>query len=220
VIRGEVGRLELYDALHLCEFTRTTGSVLVSGSGRGGTVWLHDGAVSFAETASGSDRGLRWAGISHDLWSAARSAGRGWSALIDGGLAPTELRSFVQDRIETTVAELASIPSPRIEITADPGWFGHDLTFAVPAIIDGARTINSGGELIGDMSPDALIALCPSSSPVTLGARQWNVIAEVIGTIELAGLRRLVGNQGAIEFVRFLHDRSLAATVMAMPALD
>jgi hypothetical protein len=220
VIRGEIGSLELYDALHLCEFTRTTGSVLVTGSGRSGVIWLHDGAVSFAETAGGPDRGLTQVSISPDLWITARSSGRGLSALIDGGVAPTEVRSFVKDRIETTVAELASIPSPLIEVTADRGWFGHEITFAVPAVIDAARVINFGGELIGDTSPDALIALCPSNVPVTVGAEQWNVIAEVIGTVELATLRRMVGNRRATEFARFLQGRSLASTVMAMPTLD
>ncbi|MGF1665483.1 MAG: DUF4388 domain-containing protein [Acidimicrobiia bacterium] len=220
MIRGEIGSLELYDALHLCEFTRTTGAVLVSGSGRSGAIWLHDGAVSFAETDGGGDRGLNRAGIAPEPWAIARSSGRAGSALIDGGVSAVELRSFVKERIEVAVAELASIPGPRIEVTGDPGWFGHDIVFAVPVVIEAARIINFGGELIGDTSPDTLIALCPSTAPVTVSAEQWNVIAEMIGTIELATLRRMVGNRPAIEFVRFLQGRSLASTVMAMPTLD
>ncbi len=220
MIRGDIGSLELYDALHLCEFTRTTGSMVVSGSVRSGVIWLHDGTVTFAEIGGGLDRGLAAAGIGSDLWVAARSSGHGAQTLIDAGLSAFDLRAFVQERIETTVAELATVAGPRIEITADPGWFGHDHAFPVTAVIEGARIVNFGGELIGDTSHDALIALCPADAPVTMGAEHWNVIAEVIGAVELATLRRKVGNRPATEFVRFLQGRSLATSVMAMPPLD
>jgi hypothetical protein len=220
VIRGDIGGLGLYDALHLCEFTRTTGSVLVTGPGRSGTIWLHDGAVSFAETDGGVDRGLARAGINAELWALAVSSGRGSSVLIDGGLTPVELRAFVEDRVEATVAELAAIPDPRVEVAGDPGWFGSDQLVPISEVIDAARIINYGGQLIGDTGADALIALCPSDAAVTVTAEHWNVLVDLIGTVDLATLRRRVGNRPAIDFVRFLQGRSLASTVMALPPIE
>jgi len=225
VILGSIAGLGLYDALNLCEFTLSSGSLRATGSNKSGSIDLHEGTIVFAEIDGRPAAGIHRFGVASDMWESVRAdpgaGGRAVSALLDRGADPAEIRRFVRYRIEHVVAELAAVDGLHLDVVAETGWFGSELPRAIPEVIDAARVINFGGELIGDSTPDALIAMCPmDSGTISFGANEWTAIAELIGAVDLATLRAKLGNRRATELVRFLQARSLATAVVAMPTLE
>lgn len=217
MISGPLPGIGLYDALHLCEFGLAAGTLRVDGGGRSGAIHLAGGFITFGEMTGRRDELVERHGISLGVWNEAvtRSSGNVAGALIDAGTDPGRVRRFVQERIERAVAELATLPDPRLEVDPTPGWFGDSPTFQVPAVVDVARLINMGGDLIGEHVDEAVVALCPTNTPVTLPPDHWNVVAGLLDSIELSGLVESIGRRRAMEFVRFLQMRSLASTMKA-----
>ncbi|MDH4117569.1 MAG: hypothetical protein OEX04_19020 [Acidimicrobiia bacterium] len=226
MITGDISQLGLFDALHLCEFLLATGTLRSSSASKSGLIYLDKGRISFAELEGRQDATIdvERSGIDPRLWHRIVSMspnGAAASTLIDLGAEPDAVRRFVRRRIDNVVAELALLDDSHLDMTPEPGWFGAEITHSITSVVDAARVINFGGELVGDSTTDALVALCPTdANTVTLGTQEWNVIAELIGAVDLANLRSRVGGREATAFVRFLQSRSLATAVVAMPGLE
>lgn len=191
----------------------------MEGGGRSGVIHLSGGAITFGEMTGRRDDLVERHGIASAVWTeaVATAPGNVAEALIDAGTDPGRVRRFVQERIERAVAELATLPDPRLEVDPTAGWFGDAMRFQVPGVVDVARLINMGGDLIGEHVDDALVALCPTDTPVTLPPDHWNVIAGLLDGIELSGLSEMIGRRRTTEFIRFLQVRSLATTMVAVP---
>lgn len=225
MIAANLDGMGLFDALNLCEFTLATGTLTITGGALTGSVQLHLGALSYAEIEGREEIGLERWGIGTELWRRSRAEGEVVSGLLDRGSEPAAIRSFVLDRLHRTIADLAGISEPHISFDPRPGWFGHELTFPVGEVIEGARIINFGGSLVGD-GDQALVALCPATTPVTIPPEHWNLLAAMVGAFDLDELRRTLGMRPATDLVRFLQTRGLATAVlssqqmMSVEALD
>lgn len=227
MIYGDFSNLSLFDALNFCEFTLARGTLRASSPQKSGVLYLASGELAFAELEGREMATIdaERAGLDPDIWVrvAGDPANRGAvvAALLDEGIDADSVRRFVRQRIEHVLAELVLVDDLTLELTADEGWFGSELAFPISSSIEAARVINFGGQLVAETATDALIALCPTEeSSVTLGAGQWNIVAELIGAVDLSSLREKVGGSDAIEFVRFLQSRSLATAVVAMPTVE
>jgi hypothetical protein len=224
MITGDISNLALFDALNLCEFMLVTGTLRGRSSVKSGSIYLDQGRLTFAEIEgrerasidaerSGMDPVL-WTDVAIDPFHRGSIA----SALIEKGADPVSLRRFIRRRIENVVAELALTDDLKLDLSVESGWFGNEITYPIASIIDAARVINFGGELVGDRTGNALIAFVPTDhATVMLGAEEWNALANLLGPMDLAGLRERLGDQRAIRFVRFFQSRSLATALMAMP---
>lgn len=226
MIDGDISELALYDALNLCEFMLVSGTLRATSELKSGAIYLSEGRIAFAEIEGRATASIdaERSGVDASLWSevAVDPGNRGAiaSVLIEQGADPESLRRFVRRRIENVVAELALTDGLRLDMILEPGWFGSELTYSISSVIDAARVINFGGELVGDTTGSALIAFCHvDGGNVTVGADEWNAVAELLGAVDLATLRERLGPQRAVRFVRFFQSRSLATAITAMPDL-
>lgn len=227
MIPGDLRNLSLFDALNLCEFTLASGTLWARSSRKSGALYLSSGELTFAELEGRELATIdaERAGLDGEIWTRtaedADNHGSMVSALSDAGANHDSVRRFVRQRIEHVLAELVLVDDLEIDLATDEGWFGSELAFPAATLIEAARVINFGGQLIAETASDALIALCPTDgSNVTLGADHWNVMAELIGAIDLGELRDKIGHTEAVEFVRFLQSRSLATAIVAMPSIE
>ncbi len=226
MISGDISELALYDALNLCEFMLVSGTLRCTSESKSGSLYLSDGRLAFAEISGREVATIdaERSGLDGSLWSsvAIDPSNRGAiaSVLIQQGADPDSLRRFIRRRIENVVAELALTHDLRLDIVLEPGWFGAEVTHPISSIIDAARVINFGGELVGDATGNALVAFCPvDDGNVMLGAEEWNSLVDLLGAVDLGYLRERLGSQRAIRFVRFFQSRSLATAITAMPDL-
>jgi hypothetical protein len=224
MITGDISTLALFDALNLCEFMLVTGTLRGTSPLKSGAIYLYEGRLAFAEIEGRETASIdaERSGVDPSLWStvAVDPTHRGSmaSALIEQGADPTSLRRFIRRRIENVVAELALTDGLRLDLSVESGWFGTEVTFPIASVIDAARVINFGGELVGDNTGNALVAFVPTdNATVMLGAEEWNALADLMGPLDLSWLRERLGDQRAIRFVRFFQSRSLATAIMAMP---
>lgn len=226
MLNGDISDLALYDALNLCEFMLVSGTLRCTSEMKSGAIYLSEGRLAFAEI-EGRERAsidAERSGVDPSLWSTVavdpRNRGAIASVLIEQGADPESLRRFIRRRIENVVAELALAEGVRLDLTLEPGWFGAEVTYSISSVIDAARVINFGGELVGDNTANALVAFCPvDGGNVMLGADEWNAMADLMGAVDLDWLRERLGSQRAVRFVRFFQSRSLATAIAAMPDL-
>jgi hypothetical protein len=226
MISGDISELALYDALNLCEFMLVSGTLQATSATRSGSVYLSNGRLAFAEIEGRGTASIdaERSGVDPSLWSKVaidpENRGSIASILIERGADPESLRRFIRRRIENVVAELALATDLTLDLKLEPGWFGEEITFPISSVIDSARVINFGGELVGDATGHALIAFCQvDSGSVTLGAEEWNALADLLAAVDLGSLRDRLGPDRAVRFVRFFQSRSLATAITAMPDL-
>lgn len=218
---SDLSGLGLFDALNFCEFTLAYGVVQIDSPGCSGRIHVHDGDITFAETSDASEgvADVEGAGIPVEVWQSVatdpQARGSVPSALIDRGVDPAAVRRFVRRRVERVVARLALETDHRVSTVPDGGWFGNEIGVPISVVIQSARVINYGGELVGDQTGDALIAVTPSDeATIVLGGDHWAAIAELLGATSLGALREKLGGRRAVELVRFLQSRGLASVVL------
>ena len=191
---------------------RQTGALVVDGHAHGvpgGTVYLLEGAVIYAESPAAP-------GVGELLTASGRLAGRTWQAAMDAGTAQAQVGRLLVDQGHLTQGELELCVLGAIY---DAGYFALSPTFAPAEFLDGAthwlgpvvrvdpaavtREARRRARLLDQIYPLAQVdsaPVIPVPRPpverVALTAQQWELIVHADGQRTPADLAQLLGRAG------------------------
>ncbi|MFG1609314.1 MarR family transcriptional regulator [Actinoplanes sp. NPDC049265] len=191
---------------------RQTGALVVDGhpgGSPGGAVYLHDGAVVYAESPAAP-------GVGELLTASGRLAGRTWQAALDAGTAGARVGRLLLDQGHLTQGELelcvlgaiydaayfALAPaSAPVEFRAGAGhWLGTVVRVEAAAVNREARR---RARLLDEIYPHGKVDAAPvipvpraPRERVTLTALQWELLVHADGQRTPADLAQLLGRAG------------------------
>ena len=187
---------------------RQTGALVVGGH-PGGTVYLIEGQVSYAESAAAP-------GVGELLTASGRLAARTWQAALDAGTSRAQVGQFLLDQGHLTQGELELCV---LGATYDAAYFALSPASAPVDFLDGAahwlgpvvrvdpgavtREARRRARLLDEIFPDPQIdtaAVIPVPRPpierITLTAAQWELLMQADGQRTPADLAQLLGRAG------------------------
>ena len=191
---------------------RQTGALVVGGhpgGSPGGAVYLHEGAVIYAESPAAP-------GVGELLTSSGRLAGRTWQAALDAGSAQSRVGRLLLDQGHLTQGELelcvlgaiydaayftlAPANAP-VEFRAGAGhWLGSVVRVDAAAV---NRESRRRVKLLDEIFPHAQVDSAPVTpvprapvERVTLTALQWELLVHADGQRTPADLAQLLGRAG------------------------
>jgi hypothetical protein len=199
---------------------RRTGALVVGGH-PGGTVYLLEGHVTYADSPAAP-------GVGELLTASGRLAGRTWQAALDAGTAPAQVGRILLEQGHLTQGELELCV---LGALYDAAYFALSPTSAPVEFLDGAmhwlgtvirvdpaavnREARRRARLLEEIFPDARIdtaPVIPAPRPpverVTLTALQWELMVQADGQRTPADLAQLLGRAG---FATIQELRRLAA---------
>ncbi len=193
---------------------RRTGALVVGGHGRpgghpGGTIYLLDGAVVYAESPAAP-------GVGELLTSSGRLAGRTWQAALDAGTSRAGVGQVLLEQGHLTQGELelcvlgatydaayfALAPQAApVEFAADvTHWLGPVVRVDAAAV---SREAARRARLLDEIHPHPEIDTAPvipvprpPVERVTLTALQWELLVHADGQRTPADLSQLLGRAG------------------------
>lgn len=192
---------------------KQTGALVVGGPAvggpPGGTVYLIEGLVSYAESASAP-------GVGELLTASGRLAARTWQAALDAGTAEARVGRILLDAGHLTQGELELAV---LGATYDAAYFALAPASARVAFLDGAthwmgrvvrveaaaitREARRRTRLLDEICPDPRIdtePVIPVPRPpverVTVTAAQWELLMQADGQRTPADLAQLLGRAG------------------------
>lgn len=187
---------------------RQTGALVVGGQ-PGGTVYLIDGLVSYAESPSAP-------GVGELLTASGRLAPRTWQAALDAGTSRAQVGRLLLDQGHLTQGELELVV---LGTTYDAAYFALAAASAPVDFLDGAthwmgqvvrveaaainRESRRRARLLDEICPDPRIdtePVIPVPRPpverVTVTAAQWELLVQADGQRTPADLAQLLGRAG------------------------
>ena len=187
---------------------RRTGALVVGGH-PGGTVYLIEGKVTYAESAAAP-------GVGELLTASGRLAGRTWQAALDAGTSRARVGELLiaqghltQGELELCVLgavydaayfALAPPAAPVDFLEGATHWLGPVVRVEAAAVNREARR---RARLLDEIFPDARVdaaPVTPASRPpverVTLTAAQWELLVSADGQRTPADLAQLLGRAG------------------------
>ncbi len=187
---------------------RQTGALVVGGQ-PGGTVYLVEGQVSYAESAAAP-------GVGELLTASGRLAARTWQAALDAGTSRARVGRILLDQGHLTQGELELCV---LGATYDAGYFALSPASAPVDFLDGAthwlgqvvrvdpaaltREARRRARLLDEIYPHPQLdtaAVIPVPRPpverVTLTAAQWELLVHADGQRTPADLAQLLGRAG------------------------
>ena len=185
-----------------------TGALVVGGQ-PGGTVYLLEGRVTYAESAAAP-------GVGELLTASGRLAARTWQAALDAGTSRAQVGQLLLEQGHLTQGELELCV---LGATYDAGYFALSPTSAPVDFLDGAthwlgpivrvdpaavtREARRRARLLDEIHPNAQLdtaAVIPVPRPpverVTLTAAQWELLVHADGQRTPADLAQLLGRAG------------------------
>ncbi|GLZ01326.1 DUF4388 domain-containing protein [Actinoplanes sp. NBRC 103695] len=203
---------------------RQTGALVVGGhpgGSPGGAVYLHDGAVIYAESPASP-------GVGELLTSSGRLAARTWQAALDAGSPQSRVGRLLLDQGHLTQGELElcvlgaiydaayfALGSASAPVEFRPGaghWLGTVVRVDAAAV---NRESRRRSRLLDEIFPNALIDSAPVTpvpraplERITLTALQWELLVHADGQRTPADLAQLLGRAG---FATIQELRRLAA---------
>jgi hypothetical protein len=207
---------------------RQTGALVVGGH-PGGTVYLLEGAVVYAESPAAP-------GVGELLTASGRLAGRTWQAALDAGTGPARVGQLLLDQGHLTQGELELCVLGAIY---DAGYFALSPAAAPVEFLDGAthwlgpvvrvdpaavnREARRRARLLDEIHPHPQVDTAPVSpvpraptERITLTAPQWELLVHADGQRTPADLAQLLGRAG---YATIQELRRLAALgLIEMPA--
>jgi hypothetical protein len=205
---------------------RQTGALVVGGH-PGGTVYLIEGRVTYAESASAP-------GVGELLTASGRLAGRTWRAALDAGTSRAQVGELLVTQGHLTQGELELCVLGAIY---DAGYFALSPAAAPVEFLDGAvhwlgpvvrvdaaavnREARRRCRLLDEIFPDSRVDVAPvipvPRAPVervTLTAPQWELLVSADGQRTPADLAQLLGRAG---YATIQELRRLAALGLIEP---
>jgi hypothetical protein len=205
---------------------RQTGALVVGGH-PGGTVYLIEGRVTYAESASAP-------GVGELLTASGRLAGRTWQAALDAGTSRARVGELLVTQGHLTQGELELCVLGAIY---DAGYFALSPAAAPVDFLDGAvhwlgpvvrvdaaavnRESRRRSRLLDEIFPDPRVDVAPvipvPRAPVervTLTAPQWELLVNADGQRTPADLAQLLGRAG---YATIQELRRLAALGLIEP---
>jgi len=187
---------------------RQTGALVVGGQ-PGGTVYLIDGLVSYAESPAAP-------GVGELLTASGRLAPRTWQAALDAGTSRAQVGRLLLDQGHLTQGELELVV---LGTTYDAAYFALAAASAPVDFLDGAthwmgqvvrveaaainRESRRRARLLDEICPDPRIdtePVIPVPRPpverVTVTAAQWELLVQADGQRTPADLAQLLGRAG------------------------
>ena len=187
---------------------RQTGALVVGGQ-PGGTVYLIEGQVSYAESAAAP-------GVGELLTASGRLAARTWQAALDAGTSRAQVGQLLLDQGHLTQGELELCV---LGATYDAAYFALSPASAPVDFLDGAahwlgqvvrvdpgavtREARRRARLLDEIFPYPQIdtaAVIPVPRPpierITLTAAQWELLVQADGQRTPADLAQLLGRAG------------------------
>jgi uncharacterized protein DUF4388 len=187
---------------------RQTGALVVGGQ-PGGTVYLTEGLVSYAESPSAP-------GVGELLTASGRLAARTWQAALDAGTSHAQVGRILLDQGHLTQGELelavlgatydaayfalAPASAPVDFLDGATHWMGQVVRVEAAAITREARRRT---RLLDEICPDPRIdtePVIPVPRPpverVTVTAAQWELLMQADGQRTPADLAQLLGRAG------------------------
>ncbi|MGW4948243.1 MarR family transcriptional regulator [Actinoplanes sp. NPDC004185] len=187
---------------------RQTGALVVGGH-PGGTVYLIEGQVSYAESAAAP-------GVGELLTASGRLAARTWQAALDAGTSRAQVGRLLLDQGHLTQGELELCV---LGATYDAAYFALSPASAPVDFLDGAahwlgpivrvdpaavaREARRRARLLDEIYPHPQLdtaAVIPVPRPpverVTLTAAQWELLVHADGQRTPADLAQLLGRAG------------------------
>ena len=192
---------------------RQTGALVVGGHPGtvlpGGTVYLHEGSVVYAESPAAP-------GVGELLTASGRLAGRTWQAALDAGTSRAQVGHLLVGQGHLTQGELelcvlgatydaaffalAPAAAPVEFIEGAMHWLGPVIRVEPAAVTREARRRT---RLLDEIHPDARIDTAPvipvprpPLERVTLTAPQWELLVHADGQRTPADLAQLLGRAG------------------------
>ena len=185
-----------------------TGALMVGGH-PGGTVYLLEGSVSYAESAAAP-------GVGELLTASGRLAGRTWQTALEAGTSQAQVGRLLLDQGHLTQGELELCLLGAIY---DAAYFALTPATAPVDFLDGAvhwigpvirvdaaavnREARRRGRLLDEIFPDDRVDVAPvnpvSRPPrerITLTAPQWELLVHADGQRTPADLAQLLGRAG------------------------
>ena len=187
---------------------RRTGALVVGGH-PGGTVYLVEGTVSYAESVAAP-------GVGELLTASGRLAGRTWQAALDAGTSRAQVGPLLLEQGHLTQGELELCV---LGALYDAAYFALSPASAPADFLDGAghwigpvirvdaaavnREVRRRGRLLDEIFPDARVDVAPVNpvprpplQRVTLTALQWELLVHCDGQRTPADLAQLLGRAG------------------------
>jgi hypothetical protein len=187
---------------------RQTGALVVGGY-PGGTVYLVEGTVTYAESPAAP-------GVGELLTASGRLAGRTWQAALDAATSRAQVGRLLLDQGHLTQGELELCV---LGATYDAAYFALSPASAPVDFLDGAlhwlgpviridaaavnREARRRGRLLEEIFPDARVDVAPvSPAPrpplerITLNSLQWELLVHADGQRTPADLAQLLGRAG------------------------
>jgi hypothetical protein len=187
---------------------RQTGALVVGGH-PGGTVYLIDGLVSYAESPSAP-------GVGELLTASGRLAPRTWQAALDAGTSRGRVGRLLLDQGHLTQGELELVV---LGTTYDAAYFALAAASAPVDFLDGAthwmgpivrveaaainRESRRRARLLDEICPDPRIDTepvipvpRPPAERVTVTAAQWELLVQADGQRTPGDLAQLLGRAG------------------------
>ena len=187
---------------------RRTGALVVGGQ-PGGTVYLLEGQVTYAESAAAP-------GVGELLTASGRLAPRTWQAALDAGTSRARVGQLLLEQGHLTQGELELCV---LGATYDAGYFALSPASAPVDFLEGAthwlgpivradpaavtREARRRARLLDEIHPNAQLdtaAVIPVPRPpverVTLTAAQWELLVHADGQRTPADLAQLLGRAG------------------------
>jgi len=208
---------------------RRTGALVVGGA-PGGTVYLAEGLVTYAESSAAP-------GVGELLTASGRLAARTWQAALDAGTAQARVGRLLLDQGHITQGELELCV---LGVTYDAAYFALARGSAPVNFLDGAvhwlgevvrvdpaavaREARRRARMLDEIYPNPRIdtvAVTPVPRPprerVTLTAAQWELLVHADGQRTPADLALLLGRAG---YATIQELRRLAALGLIEPPAE
>ena len=205
---------------------RQTGALIVGGQ-PGGTVYLFEGQVTYAESAAAP-------GVGELLVASGRLAARTWQAALDAGTSRAQVGQLLLDQGHLTQGELELCV---LGATYDAAYFALSPASAPVDFLDGAthwlgqlvridpaavtREARRRARLLDEIYPYPQLdtaTITPVTRPpverVTLTAAQWELVVHADGQRTPADLAQLLGRAG---YATIQELRRLAALGLIEP---
>jgi len=187
---------------------RQTGALVVGGH-PGGTVYLFEGSVIYAESPAAP-------GVGELLTASGRLAGRTWQAALDAGIPGAEVGQLLVNEGHLTQGELelcvlgaiydagyfalSPASAPVDFVPGDPHWLGP-VVRVDPAAVN--REARRRARLLDEIHPHSQVDSAPvipvtrpPTERITLTAAQWELLVHADGQRTPADLAQLLGRAG------------------------
>lgn len=157
---------------------RLTGSVIVTGRGDGGQIWLHDGRIAYAQTDSQPQLAiaLRAVGVVDEAGLVSLRDSMGLAPVLRPGVTP-DVVAVVTDLTEQALARLLALNEGSWRITiGDRPPLGVLTTRAVDATL-AALTTRPLLDRVRQLQIRGQWRLTPTAGKVRLQPREWELLA-------------------------------------------